>query len=286
MSEWIDFSVYAAQLIVCLSFASRWAAQFKDAVVVDRNPEWSAANPQVVANLVRRNAWSQAIQAWTALGVLALLVCRLDLQPVALESPGVPGWRTLMATAYLFLGVGFLLFGAGAVMFTRRLKRSVPLGEQRRASLTPRSLDAFVPRGLKFAVYGVLLAAIAARPVAGLFFPARIADVGNGFIFSLLTGCMLFLAVAISVRRRPNVFDRVLGSGYRKREVRACLTLMAFHALGLLALVWLEVAGLDVRRYSGVIFSAVVTVVLASLMPFPPREDPDAAATLRVAPRS
>jgi hypothetical protein len=282
MNEWIDFAVYSTQLVVCLLVTTRWAAHFKGAVVADRNPEWASAHPQVVAGLGRSSAWNLVVQAWALFGVLVLLACRLDLEPAALKAPGTPGWRTLMATAYLLLGVGFVLFGVGAAVFTRWLKGTVPLAERRHASLTPRSLEAFVPAGLKFAVFGFLIAAVAARPVASLFYPDAVGDVRGGFIFSLATACLLFLTVAISVRRRPTVFDRVLGSGYRKREVRACFALMVFHAVGGFTMVGLEIAGIDGRRFSGVIFSAVVTVVLASLMPAPPRNSVN-APTLRVA---
>ncbi|HEX6396219.1 MAG TPA: hypothetical protein VFZ95_02245, partial [Steroidobacteraceae bacterium] len=168
MNEWIDFGVYAIQLIVCLLVVARCAVHFKAAVVADRNPDWAAAHPQAIAALGRANAWNVLVQVWAVFGVLVLLACRLDLEPLALKTPGIPAWRTLLATAYLLLGTGFVLFGLGAVMFRRWLMGNVPLGEQRSASLVPRSLDAFVPRWLKFAVYGLLLASVVARPVAGL----------------------------------------------------------------------------------------------------------------------
>lgn len=269
MNEWIDFAVYATQLIVCLLVVARWSAHFKGAVVADRNPEWAAAHPQVIASLERGSVLNILLQAWAVFSVLVLLLYRLDLQPESLKSPGVPGWRVLLATAYLLLSIGFVLFGMGAVMFARWLKGTVPLAEQRRASLTPRTLDAFVPRWLKLAVFGLLLVSVAARPVASLFYPARIADVRGGFLFALSTAAMLFLAVAVSVKRRPNVFDRVLGSKYRKREVRVCLALMAFSAAGELAMLGVEIAGIDASRFGGVAFSAFVTAMLAALMPFP-----------------
>jgi len=50
-----------------------------------------------------------------------------------------------------------------------------------------------------------------------------------------------------------------------------CLALMVFTALGWLALLGFEIAGDDVSRFSGVVFSSVVTALLAALMPFPPR---------------
>jgi hypothetical protein len=283
MNEWIDFAVYAIQLIVCLMVTSRWAAHFKGAVVVDRNPEWAASHPQTLASLERGSPLNLVIQAWALFSVLVLLVYRLDVQPTALKTPGIPGWRTLLSTAYLLLGVGFVLFGVGAAIFTRWLKGNVPLGEQRRASLTPRSLDAFVPRWLKFAVFGLLLASVAARPLVSLFFPDRIADVSRGFIFSLTTAFMLFFTVAISVKRRPNVFDRVLGAGYRKREVRACFALMAFSAVGGMFMLWTEVVGIDGQRFAGVVFSGVTTAVLASMMPFPPRSTGSAPTPLHAA---
>ena len=83
----------------------------------------------------------------------------------------------VLATAYLLLSVGFVLFGFGRRELHALAERSVPLGEQRRASLTPRSLDAFVPRWLKFVVFGLMFASIVARPMANQFYPDRIADV-------------------------------------------------------------------------------------------------------------
>jgi len=283
MNEWIDFAVYATQLIVCLLVTSRWAAQFKSAVVADRNPEWAKAHPQVLPGLERASGLNLLIQAWAVFSVLVLLVYRLDLQPDALQAPGVPGWRTLLATAYLLLSIGFVLFGLGALAFTRWLRVTVPLGEQRRASLTPRSIEAYVPRSMKLAIYALLLAAVAARPVASLYYPDRITNVMGAFTSSLFMALMLFLAVGVSVKRRPNVFDRVLGSNYRKREVRVCLALMAFTALGWLAMLAFEIAGEDVSRYSGVVFSTFVTAMLAALMPFPPRNDAGAPTPVHAA---
>lgn len=281
MNEWVDFAVYAIQLIVCLLVTSRWAAQFKGAVVRDRNPDWAAAHPQIISSLERFSGLNLLVQAWTVFSVLVLLAWRLDLQPAALKTPGEPQWRGLLATAYLLLSIGFMLLGWGAIAFTRWLKSEVPLGEQRRASLTPRKVDGFVPRGLKFAIYGLVLVAIASRPAASLIYPGRVTDVRQGFLFALTTTFILFLAVGISVRRRPNVFDRVLGGVFRKREVRVCLALLAFNALGFLTLVVLEIAGIDGRRYSGVVFSAFVTAMLAALMPFPPRDDAAAPTAAR-----
>jgi hypothetical protein len=282
MNEWIDFAVYAVQLIVCLLGAARCAAHFKAAVVADRNPDWAAAHQQSIAELESSSTWNLLVQAWAVFGVLVLLAYRLDLEPLALKAPGVPTWRTLLQTAYLLLGVGFVLFGLGAVNFRRWLTANVPLGAQRSASLTPRNLDSFIPRWLKFAVYGLVFAWVVARPVAGHFYPDRIQDVQGGSMFSLATAFMLFLAVGISVKRRPNTFDRIVGSSYRKREVRACFVLMAFSALGGLLLLWTEIAGVDGKRFMGVVFSAFTTVVLASLMPFP-SHDHDAPTSLRAA---
>jgi hypothetical protein len=273
MNEWIDFAVYATQLIVCLLVSARWVAHFKSAVVFDRNAEWASAHPQVLSGLRNFSGLNLLVQAWAVFSVLVLLAWRLDLQPEGLKTVGMPEWRNLLATAYLLLGIGFVLLGLGAVIFTRWLRAEVPLGDQRRASLAPRSVDGFVPRKLKLTIYALVLVAIASRPVASIVFPERVADVRQGFAFSLATTFILFLAVGISVRRKPNVFDRVLGNVFRKREVRVCLALLAFNALGLLALVTLEIAGIDGRRYSGVVFSSFVTAMLAALMPFPPRSD-------------
>lgn len=271
MNEWIDFVVYAVQLIVCLLGAVRCAAHFKAAVVADRNPDWAAAHRQDIAQLASPSSWNLLVQAWALFGVLVLLAYRLDLEPVVLRTPGVPMWRTLLQTAYFLLGVGFVLFALGVLAFRRWLTANVPLAEQRSASLTPRRLDTFVPRWLTLVVYGLLFAWVVARPLASLFYPDRIPNMQGGFLFSLSTAFILILAVGISVKRRPNTFDRIVGSSYRQREVRACFALIAFSAVGGLLLLWTEIAGIDGQRFMGVVFSAFTTAVLASLMPFPAR---------------
>ena len=129
MNEWIDFSVFAIQAIVLWIALPRHAARFTRPMLFDRNPQWAAANPELVTKLERGGWWFKALQAWAIFTVLVLLLIRLELQPGFLtpSSLNTPGWEVLMKTSNALMALGFVLFGLGMWRNLRWLKRNVPL---------------------------------------------------------------------------------------------------------------------------------------------------------------
>lgn len=276
MNEWVDCLVYATQAVMLWNVMPRWIARFTRPMLMDRNPEWAEANPDTIEQFERGNLWTRSIQAWGVLTVLALSAIQLGIQP-SFVTPQVlrtPRWEVLMTTSNVMMLGGLLLFGYGVLSFFRWQKREIPLGERPDAPLLPRTTDDFVPRWVQYLVYGLMLANLAARPLAGLFWPERIHNVWGNFAMGLLMSVMLFLVSVGSVVRPYNYMDRVIGPAYRRMEVRVTFGLMlCIVGIGFTSLA-LEVSGLDSKRYGAVMIALYVSITLALCMSVPtPRGD-------------
>lgn len=272
MSEWVDFCVYTVQALLLWIAVPRWLARFTRPSVIDRNPAWAAANEPTILLLENGGWWRKAIQTWGILSVLVLLACRIKRMPLPTAmSQRTPGWEILMTTSNLLLTAGFVLFGYGIFLFMRWLKNNVPLSERRHATLVPRTMDHFMSRRMQHVIYGAVLLGLAARPIADLFWPGRLHNVWGGFFIGLTMSVVLFFVAAGSVLRPENHMDRVLGSRYRRMEVRLCFALMAYlTALGFVSL-YLEMSGINTRRYGSLMVATFVCVTLVSCMRLPTR---------------
>ena len=270
MSEWVDLCVYTIQALLLWIAMPRWLARFTRPSVVDRNPEWAAANEDTILLLERGGWWRKAIQAWGILSVLVLLACRVDRLPLSLVTrQHTAGWEVLMTTSNLLLLVGFVLFGYGIFLFMRWLKSNVPLSERRQATLVPRTVDHYIPRRAQYLIYGLVLAGLAARPLVNLLWPGHLHNVWGSFFTGLTMSVVLYFVAVGSVLRPENHMDRVLGSRYRRMEVRLCFTLMAYlTALGWLSL-YLEISDINTRRYGSLMVAVFVCVTLVSCMRLP-----------------
>ena len=271
MSEWIDFVVYATQAILLCIALPRWGARFTRPMLNDRNAEWTAANPEIVARLENGGWWMKTITAWGILTVLVLLTFRLELQPRVLlpESLDTPSWEVLMTTNNLLLAVGLVIFFYGLVSGYRWVKRLVPLAERRQATLTPRTLDHFVPRWLQYLVYGLVAANILARPMVDAYYPGQLKDVWGPVAIQIFMSAVAFLCTVGGVARAPNQFDRALGPAYRRMEVHIGFFLIMGLAISGIAYVWLELSGVDSRRYGAVFTSLCVSAFFAGFMLLP-----------------
>ena len=271
MNEWIDFAVYSVQAIIMWIAVPRHAARFTRPMLFDRNPEWAAANPELVDRLARGGWWRQALHTWAIITVLVLLMFRLGLQPDWF-TPGymrTPGWEVLMTTNNLLMTLGTVLFGLGMWRNIRWLKRNVPLAETRQASLTPRRTDDFVPRGFQYLVYAFMGLNVVARPMADLLYPGRLENVWGASILIAIVSVLIFLVAAVGVARPPNAFDRAIGPSYRRLEVQVYFGIMiGLVLIGLLS-VYLELNGVDMRRYGAVIIAACATVGLVGFLWLP-----------------
>ena len=271
MNEWVDCFVYAVQAVMLWNVMPRWIARFARPMLMDRNAEWVAANPDAIAQLERGNWWTRSIQGWGGFTVLVLLAFRLGIQPSFLtpQAMRTPSWEMLMATSNVMMLGGFLLFGYGVLSFFRWQKREIPLGERRQAPLVPRTTDDYVPRWVQYLVYGLMLANLAAGPVASLFWPERIHNVWGNFAMGLVMSVMLFLVGVGCVVRPYNYMDRVMGPGYRRMEVRLTFGLMlTIVGVGLTS-VALEISGVESKRYGALMAALYVSITLALCMSVP-----------------
>lgn len=271
MSEWIDFFVFATQAVILWVAMPRHSARFVRPMLFDRNPAWAAAHPDIVASLERGDWWFKSVQAWGIFSVLVLLTFRLGLQPDFLspETMRTPSWEVLMTTSNVLMAFGFLLFGLGMVRGYRWLKRNVPLAATRQATLTPRSTDDFVPRWVQYLAYALLVANVLVRPAVELFYPGRLENVWGASAVALFMAVLMFVVAVIGVVRPPNHFDRAMGPAYRRLEVHVYFAIMFGVAIAGLLYTWLELNGVDVRRYTALVTGACVSAALVAFMRLP-----------------
>src|SRR5690606_30251091 len=110
------------------------------------------------------NAW--AVRLCYLIGtasVAALVACQLGVLPEALYAfaSEPEKWSVLAAiTSWSVLAFGGLNLLA-AVALSARVRREVPLPEERRATLGPRSMDDFVPRAVRVVIYALVVAHLA-----------------------------------------------------------------------------------------------------------------------------
>ena len=141
MNEWIDFVIYAAQAIVLWIYFPRWATRFAIPWMMDRNAAWVAANPRAIERASPGGWFHDACYAWAVITILVLLVFRLGLQPPGLfpRTLQIPVWIVLMSVSNTLLLLGMIGYACGAGVFLRWIRNTVPMSEQRQATLQPRT---------------------------------------------------------------------------------------------------------------------------------------------------
>lgn len=231
MSHWLDFCLYSLQAVMLWIVVPAWGTWFLRPLQQ------------------RTGMWVKVLRAWGLLSVVALLFAN--------------GWQSLLRISNLMLALGVALAGYGAWTFLRWLKSNEP--EPQVEETFPLTRDDFLPRGLQYLIYGLLLVALLARPLAGLVWTG-VQDIWGNFLTVLVVAMLLFLSAAGSVMRAPNQLDRALGPRYRQMEVRICYLLMGSLALLQIASLSLELTGLASRRNGALLVSAFVSLTLAGFM--------------------
>jgi hypothetical protein len=175
MTDWIDFSVYAAMTAIFWFVSAHWAALMALQMAGDRNQDWLAANREHARTLLssrwlvgsRWFRWS--CYAWGAVSLSILLAIQIDVWPQFLASSTHAGqqWAVLKDAHATLLIVGLLDYFAVIVVSMRRLAKDVPLPERRQATLTPRTVSGFVPRWFRMATYALIGVHLAAWIVVG-----------------------------------------------------------------------------------------------------------------------
>ncbi len=224
MTEWVDFTVYATLIAALFVVQPRAGRRLTVPVLADRNPQWVAENPEAVRKIARGQWFLWALHAVGAGGIALLAGVQLgllDLAPGPLpDGSPVQKWMTLWDINVGFILLAILLGGGAGLYFWFRVYRRIPLASRRQAALERRSIDDFVPRRLRYAVYALVaanLAAWAAIAAAGAYSGA---DFWGRFATLVVLSAVFAFFTHVAVNRRPNAMDRILGPGNRRAEVR------------------------------------------------------------------
>jgi hypothetical protein len=222
MTEWVDFSVYAALNVALWFVLPAWSSQFAVLYVADRNPAWIESHPEVAKRLLVRGWFHWVLAVWGALCFAALLALQVGALPPTLSTKlaNQPAWEALKDLNSVLLLPGLLLFFVPALLFQRWLQRTVPLAHRRTATLARRTLDDFVPRSIQLAVYVLVgIVAIAWLFVGVMQLYSSSIFWGRFALLVALTPAFAFF-VRLGVNRAPHSLDRLLGPRYRMGEVR------------------------------------------------------------------
>lgn len=258
MSAWVDFGLYSLQAALLWIMVPAWAARALRPLVTDN----------IHAPAHRGTGWMRFLQAWGILSVLLLLAYRLDAIPPPLSASALRrhDWEVQLMTSNLMLSLGLAFAAFGLWRFVRWMKDSASVPDEESAEAFPLTRDDFLPRGLQYAVYGLLLAGLLARPLAGLLWPERVGDVWGSLFMSVVVVVLLLFAAAGSVMRAPNHIDRALGPRYRWLEVSLCYLLLGNLALLEMASFALELSGQGSRRHVALLVAVFVSATLGGLM--------------------
>jgi hypothetical protein len=280
MTEWIDFAIYATSNFVLWIMLPLAYRELAIPVMMDRNPEWVAANPDAVQRIARSYWFNNSCIAWGVLAVTALLLVRLGVQ-VPGTNPSIPLWQRLSNMNNLLFIVGFVCFGALMFFVQRRLKQWIPQGVRRSASLQPRSTGDSVPLYWRIATEVVTVVLFTTWIITGVMGIARSPKLWDGLVF-LFVNTVIFAVMAYASAKRPqNYMDRIYGPAYRHREVRiiygARWAFVAFGAVMLTgSIVGPDAMPVNVVRLSFLLFQIIFVTCLLAFVLMKPAHNPSA----------
>ena len=246
MSEWIDFLVYVSQILLIWVFLPRQSAQYSVPAIVDRDPDWPAAHPDVMRGIEQSRWFLNVFYAFAAVCIGVLLAARTGV-PVVLAPAEMPSWEVLRTAHGVLMVIGLLGYFACFFLWLRWLAMHVPLAAQRRATLKPRLTGDYLPLSWRIVTETVTAAHIALwliLPTLGL---GGGADYWWRFAFVAVMTVGFAAFGYLVPQRRPGYADRLFGEAYRRAEVRVVylmrITLLTTGAVGLG-----EAMGLDLAR--------------------------------------
>ena len=269
MSEWIDFAVYALQLVMLGVLIPRQSVQFTIPAIIDRDPAWPAAHPEVIAVIGRSRWFLHTFYAWTALSIGVLAAVRVGWLP-PLGSADTPSWEALKNTHGSLMIVGLLGYLGCFLYWTRWVATSVPLAAKRSATLKPRAASDYVPSGWRLATELLTVAQLAlwlALPALGFGGGRRY---WGSFAFVVAITVLLRVLAYYTAHRRPNYGDRLFGEAYRRMELRVYYLMQLVAPLAIAALTFGKMAGIDLARpgqLAIILFSCVLGFAFLRLRP-------------------
>jgi hypothetical protein len=257
MSEWVDFVVYTAVIMLLFVFLPRHGTQLALPMIGDRNPQWLASHRAVAASVERSRWFVRACYGWAAVSITTLLAVTLDLIGAPFSDETLK-WEVLKDVHGSLLIIGMIGWAAGALHWWRWLATHVPPAEIRRATLTPRTADDYLARPWRVAVEAATVLNLGAWIVMRLlgFFEG---DKFWGYLALLAGMSALFAVFSYGVpRRRPGYADRLFGDAYRRVEMRAVYTMrlwpLAISAIGVAEMI----TAIDFARTANLLISCLI----------------------------
>jgi len=223
MSDWIDYVIYVTFIASFLILLPKQMSAWNRMVLADRNAAWLAAHPEAPTHYN-----GSRVHLWVARAIGAAAIAAMTAFQLGLLSPFGPranghtpfDWQVLWDIASTASLAGTCWLVGGLVLFGARCLNKVPLAEQRRATLEPRSMEGLVSLPVRVATYGAVVATLVAWLVVGamhrysspIFWP-RVAIL-------LFLSAFFFFMTRLMANRRPNSFDAAFGPAIRRSEVR------------------------------------------------------------------
>jgi hypothetical protein len=278
MTEWIDFSVYAAMIVAYWFVSASWARAMTLQMVADRNEGWLAANNERAAALLRGrwmvgSAWFRwACFAWGAISLAVLLARQLGAWPASVTAPtGSRHWEALKDAHATLLIIGLLCYFAIIVVSTRLIQKDVPLAERRRASLTPRTMHDFVPRWFSLCVYLLVGIHLSAWIVVGLLGLSSSPDFWIRFTAPVAFSAVVLVIAFATVDRR---FSDFVGMHDRRLGIRFAFGSLIYVQFMFALRLYGEIVGpsFDVDRFMHLSLAFMLVVAMIALMIVPRRE--------------
>ena len=222
MTDWVDFTIYVAFLVTLWFIQPTTQHKLAIPMLKDRNAEWLAAHPDVVRKLKKRrwNLWLGYVLGTISIGVLASFQFGLWTPPPPRNGTPLLSWMLLWDLTMSSMIVALIVGGSIGIIGYFRMKKYIPIAERRRASLERRSLGDFVPRWVRLATYALVIANLLAWVVAAALGAHSSPVFWSRVVIIFVLSGFFYFGTAISVARKPNVFDRIFGRSYRQWEVR------------------------------------------------------------------
>jgi hypothetical protein len=274
MSAWIDFAIYAVQIVLIFVLLAPGSARFTVPAIVDRDPAWPAAHADVMQSLARSRWFVTLCYAWALFSIGVLVAVRVGVEvPVFSAARAAPAWEVLRAWHAALTVVGGLGYFACFLIWLRWLHANVPLAAQRSASLTPRAVHDYVPRSWRIATEVLTVGHMAAWLVAPALGFGGGADYWGRFAFVAAVTALLAVMCHLVPQRRQGYADRLFGDAYRRVEMRVLYILrLAPLTTGVVGL-GDAILGLDLARAAHLLLALIIcgaALAFVSLRPLEP----------------
>lgn len=258
MSEWIDFGIYATQIVLFWVLLPRQARGFGLPTIAERNPAWLVAHPEVTAYFQHNTNYLRAWYAWAAFCIAVLLGLMLGWRPLWLADSAAPLWEMLKYTQALLMFTGMLGWFASTAVWFRWLKRTVPLTDTRTATLQPRETRNYLSLGWRIVVEVLTVLHIGAWLVVAAVQDGLTAIFWRKFVAMVALTVFFAVFAWLVPRRRQGYPDRLFGETYRRVEVRVAYVMRLAPLIGSAMALGHQLTGQDFARQGYLLLSLFV----------------------------